>query len=226
MNLDDLFAFPLDVFPFVFLALAAAFSVHECSHAWFAWKFGDDTAKNQGRVTLNPRRHLDVFGTILIFIAGFGWAKPVPVMRSKFKYPRLMGIIVSAAGPLSNLLLAFVALLLWYVLLSFGFNPETSRVNEAIHVQFNILISLNLILFIFNLIPVPPLDGYRIIADIVPQQTRARLSQIEHWGVFIFLLLVFIPPLRRITIDPLFSLQIDLYQGMVKLILKLFGAWG
>src|SRR3954453_20357856 len=105
-SFSQFLAYPLEKIPYVALTLISAFSVHEFSHAFIAWKFGDETAKNQGRLTLNPMKHLHPIGTILIFIAGFGWARPVPVNRFFFKNPRLAGILVSVAGPISNLILA------------------------------------------------------------------------------------------------------------------------
>jgi Zn-dependent protease len=97
------FWFPLNEIPFVILVMLMAFTVHEFAHAWTAWKFGDDTAYNEGRVTLNPIAHLDMMGFIFLLIGGFGWAKPVPVRPSRFKNPRMMSIVVTAAGPISNL---------------------------------------------------------------------------------------------------------------------------
>jgi Zn-dependent protease len=205
-------AFPLEDLPFVFLALVIAFTVHEFAHAYAAYKFGDPTAKNQGRVTLNPRSHLDVLGTIFIFIAGFGWAKPVPVNRSMFKHPRLMGVVTSAVGPLSNLLIAFTAILIARILISAGWATVPTMFHSSVEIFLSVLIELNIILFIFNLIPLPPLDGYRIVEDLVPHRTRARMSQYEQWGIFIFLLMVFIPPLRHVTIDPLFLLKYDIIE--------------
>ncbi|XEC96800.1 site-2 protease family protein [Paenibacillus tarimensis] len=203
--------YPLEDLPFIILVLIIAFTVHEFAHAYSAYKFGDMTAYNEGRVTLNPRPHLDVLGTILILIAGFGWAKPVPVNRGRFKHPRLMGIIVSAAGPFSNLLLAAAGILTVYVLNEtgwlYGGSPGISK--AVIHFLYY-LIYMNLLLFIFNLIPLPPLDGFRIIQDLSPQPLRIKLDQYAQWGVFIFLLIVFIGPLRAVTLDPLFSLSGDI----------------
>ena len=110
--LNQVLAFRLEQLPFVLIVIGIAFTVHEFAHAYTAYKFGDPTAYNEGRVTLNPMAHLDLFGTLLILIAGFGWAKPVPVNRFYFRRPRLMGVITTAAGPFSNLLIAFVGLLL------------------------------------------------------------------------------------------------------------------
>ena len=106
----DFLAYPLSMIPYLAITLMIAFTFHEFAHAFVAYKFGDMTAKNQGRLTLNPLKHLDPIGTILIFIAGFGWARPVPVNRFFFKKPRLAGILVSVAGPLSNLSFSFYRL--------------------------------------------------------------------------------------------------------------------
>ena len=207
--LERFIRFPFEDLPFVFVALAVAFSVHEFAHAYSAYKLGDPTAKHEGRVTLNPRKHLDIIGTLLIFIVGFGWAKPVPVNRSNFSRPRLMSIIVSAAGPLSNLLLVFVCFIIQAVLLRFGFDSSANGLSLAVNKLLLLSIELNAILFVFNLIPLPPLDGYRIVEDVLPVRYRVRLQQHVQWGTVIFLLIVFIPPLRDVTIRPLFALVYD-----------------
>src|SRR3954454_822911 len=154
--------------PYLAITLMIAFTFHEFAHAFVAYKFGDMTAKKQGRLTLNPLKHLDPIGTVLIFIAGFGWARPVPVNRFFFKKPRLAGILVSAAGPLSNLILASIGFILWYGLLRFGVIPSDNFIDFL-----NIFINLNIVLFVFNLLPFPPLDGYRIIEDLAPNNARA-----------------------------------------------------
>lgn len=195
--------YDLSVIPHVILSLIIAFTVHEFAHAYVAYKFGDETAKNEGRLTLNPLSHLDPFGTILIFIAGFGWAKPVPVNRFFFKNPRLAGILVSLAGPVSNLLIAFIGFLLVNVWVrnSGGVSYDVAMTIETF---FSILISLNIILFLFNLLPFPPLDGYRIVEDLAPRHIRARLTQFESYGVLIFLIIVF-TPLDQYIIYPIFT---------------------
>lgn len=221
--LNQVLAFRLEQLPFVLIVIGIAFTVHEFAHAYTAYKFGDPTAYNEGRVTLNPMAHLDLFGTLLILIAGFGWAKPVPVNRFYFRRPRLMGVITTAAGPFSNLLIAFVGLLLLMILQRLGISSLSLGVQEAVFTFFFILVRLNIVLFVFNLIPLPPLDGYRIIEDLVPSRTRAKLSQYEHWGIFAFLLMVFIPPIRRYTLEPIFGLTDNIYVGLVDLVLMIFG---
>ncbi|MGA9227957.1 MAG: site-2 protease family protein [Mesobacillus sp.] len=177
-----------------------AFTVHEFAHAWVAYKFGDSTAQKQGRLTLNPIQHLDPLGTILIFIAGFGWARPVPVNRFMFKNPRLAGVLVSVAGPISNLLLVILAFAIWYIYSALGL---AAGVPQFFLDFLNIFIGLNAMLFVFNLLPFPPLDGYRIIEDLAPANIRAKLTQYEAYGSVIFLILV-ITPLDQYTIQPIF----------------------
>ena len=194
-------AYPLEKIPYVAITLIIAFSVHEFAHAFTAWKFGDQTAKNQGRLTLNPARHLDPIGTILIFIAGFGWARPVPVNRFFFKKPRIAGVTVSFAGPFSNFVMASLGYLIWYALMSSGLG---AGMPSFVPDFLEIFIHLNLVLFVFNLLPLPPLDGYRIVEDLMPNDIRAKMTQYEQYGVLIFLILV-ITPLDRYTIQPIFG---------------------
>lgn len=218
----EFLAFDLELIPYVVIVLALAFTVHEFAHAYVAYKFGDPTAKNQGRLTLSPLAHLDPIGTLLIFIAGFGWAKPVPVNRFYFKNPRLAGVLVSVAGPLSNLVIAFIGLAVWYILLSTGaLSSLSSGMAEGLHQFFNILIFLNITLFIFNLFPFPPLDGYRIIEDLAPSGIRAKMTQFESYGMVVFLILV-LTPLDKYTIQPAFSYGTDIVMTVFESILNPF----
>lgn len=197
-------AFPLKDIPLVALVLMVAFTFHEFAHAYVAYKFGDPTAQKQGRLTLSPLKHLDPFGTILIFIAGFGWARPVPVTRSYFKKPRLAGVLVSVAGPISNLVIAAVGMVIWYTLMKIGIDQMIpSNVYQTLYTFFSLLIQLNVLLFVFNLLPFPPLDGYRIIEDLVPASIRPKLTQFEAYGALIFLIIIF-TPLDRYIIQPIF----------------------
>ena len=183
--------------PYTLLTLAIAFTVHEFAHAYAAYKFGDMTAKNQGRLTLNPLRHIDPIGAIFIILVGFGWARPVPVNRFFFKNPRMNSIVVSVVGPLSNLILAFIGVLLFYIIGITGVNLP-----EFVDTFLNIFVRLNVVLFVFNLLPFPPLDGYRIIEDLVPVDMRPKMTQYEQYGALLFLILV-ITPLGDYTIYPI-----------------------
>jgi Zn-dependent protease len=200
-HLERFLAYRLEEIPYVVAALLIAFTVHEFSHAYVAYKFGDHTAKNEGRLTLNPIAHIDPLGTLLILIAGFGWARPVPVNRFYFKNPRLAGVLVSIAGPLSNLLIAALGYLMMY---SFAAAGLLSSLPFFIMPFLEMLISLNVVLFVFNLLPIPPLDGYRIVQDLVSPDLRAKLTQYENYGALIFLILV-ITPLSNYTIQPIFN---------------------
>ncbi|APH03333.1 site-2 protease family protein [Bacillus weihaiensis] len=213
-------AFPLEYIPYVVLTLIVAFTLHEFAHAYVAYKFGDPTAERQGRLTLSPLAHLDPFGTLLIFIAGFGWAKPVPVNRYFFKRPKLAGVLVSVAGPLSNLFLAFIGMAILYILIAtnvFALLPV--NVVNSLEQFFTIFVSLNAILFLFNLLPVPPLDGYRIIEDLVSPNLRAKLTQYESYGIIIFLVLV-VTPLNDYTIGPFLSIGQAIIIGVFDFILS------
>ncbi|NQX57734.1 site-2 protease family protein [Paenibacillus qinlingensis] len=189
--------------PFVILVLVLSFTIHEWAHAYSAYKLGDDTAYKFGRVSLNPMVHLDLFGSIMMLIAGFGWAKPVPVNRGNFKRPRLYGIMVTAAGPLSNLIMAFITIIIVVLFEKYGWLNGMSKGSGEAIVQFlNKMLSINITLFLFNLIPIPPLDGYRIIQDLVDFKYTEAVQKFEQWASVIFLVIVFVGPLRRVTLDP------------------------
>jgi Zn-dependent protease len=224
-SLDQILVYPLQQLPFFLITIVIAFTVHEFAHAYFANKFGDPTARLLGRMTLNPAVHFDLFGIILLLIAGFGWARPVPVNRDNFSRPRLMGVIVSAAGPISNLLLGILGSLIYAILIRTGtINSITNdHLLQAIYWFFGMFIQFNFFLFLFNLIPLPPLDGYRIVEDIAPRPIRGRLQQYEQWTVLIFLLIIFIPSLSAYTIDPLQNWASQIGNDFIRLFLKLFG---
>ncbi len=167
---------------YLIIALAVCISVHEASHAWVAYKLGDPTAKMAGRVSLNPMRHLDLMGTIMIFIAHFGWGKPVPFNYHNLKHPRRDTALIAIAGPLSNLITAFlIAILIKYLTMPF--------------VLFEVLRSiyaLSIVLFLFNLIPIAPLDGSKLIGLIVPHSMENWYQRFLSQGpMYIILLIVF-----------------------------------
>lgn len=225
MDWNSFLAFPLQHLPFVFLVLMISFSVHEYAHAKLADKFGDPTPRSMGRVTLNPRSHLDILGLVFFLVVGIGWAKPVLINRSRFKSPRLMGILVSLAGPLSNLVLGFVSLLIMYALIKSGsLNGLSQGVAMAITLFFGYMVYQNIFLFILNLIPFPPLDGYRILEDLLPRKIMMRIKPYEQWLFYAILLMFFIPPLRMVTIGPIFSLQYTIGDFFHKVAGLIFGS--
>jgi Zn-dependent protease len=223
--LDSFLRYPLEEVPFVLLVLMIAFSVHEFAHAYTAHKFGDSTPKQMGRLTLNPRVHLDVLGTILFLIFGFGWAKPVLVNTANFKNRKWMSIAVSAAGPFSNLVLAFIGVLAiyWFNRLGYYQTYTQSGVLNAVIVFISYFCSLNIFLFIFNLIPIPPLDGYRILFDFVPLQAKMKLKQYEQWMFFVFILMALVPQLYRITLGPLLAFSNDILVFFMFICRTIFG---
>ena len=200
---------------FQVVVLILAFSVHECAHAWTAWRLGDPTAKMLGRVTLNPIKHLDIFGSVIFPLISLvyggmliGWAKPTPVTGRNFKNYRRDDILVTLAGPASNLLLATVALILLIILkyvIPGGVVAIATAVALASHIPgvstenlpslFPIalllyyIIFINLLLFIFNLIPIPPLDGSRILRHYLPYSALQVYDRIGTIGLFLIFLL-------------------------------------
>lgn len=220
----NFFAYSLDILPFVVIVLLLSFAVHEFAHAWFADRFGDPGPRAAGRVTLNPRAHIDWLGLILFVIVGVGWAKPVLVNRAMFKSPRRMGIIVTLAGPVSNLLLAFISLIIYVLLVMSGVqNQLGGNGAEAVNVFFTHMVLINIFLFILNLIPLPPLDGYRIVEDLLPLKWLVKVKRYEQWLFFAILLMFFIPFIRERTIGPIFEWQYDIYEVMKKAVFGLFG---
>jgi Zn-dependent protease len=197
---DDPAAFFLLV-AIVGFSLLIAITVHEFSHAMMANRLGDPTAKRLGRLSLNPIRHLDPLGTLMLFLVGFGWGKPVPINPNYFRMNPRRGMAVSAlAGPLSNFALAAllgvlvrVGVVDWHSPWSWPFYPFASW--DAGWVAADIVgyvILLNLILGVFNLIPIPPLDGFNIAVGILPRQQAAAMLRIERYGPLILLLVVFL----------------------------------
>ncbi|MBC1620027.1 site-2 protease family protein [Listeria welshimeri] len=208
-------AYPLEMIPYVLVTLLIAFTIHEWAHALVALAFGDDTAKNQGRLSLNPLVHIDLFGMLMILIAGFGWAKPTPVNRFKLKKRRLGSVLVSLAGPISNLLLAIVGVGLYTLFLNYSFFTYGS-ITETFLMIF---VELNLVLFVFNLIPIPPLDGYQILVEFLPMSARVKLEPVERYAMLIFLIIA-LTPISNFTIQPIFDTVIPF---VFKIILSIFG---
>ena len=182
--------------PTFIIAILIALSVHECAHAFVARKLGDPTAENAGRLTLNPLAHLDPIGTILFLVVGFGWAKPVPVNPAYFRHPKRDNALVAIAGPVSNLLLAFLA----FLGLLFIAPTEFTSISALLHLQttgsvihifliqlFSGALFVNLALMAFNLLPIAPLDGSKVLAGFIPLRHELAYERFMHYGPFILL---------------------------------------
>lgn len=175
--------------------LLLALTVHEFAHGYVAYRLGDPTAKDLGRLTLNPLKHLDPLGTLAFFIIKIGWAKPVPVNPTYFRNPRKDMLWVALAGPAVNLVLAIVSALATKVVWFIAANIPYSQLAEAILVPLNqVLIAsvwINLVLCIFNFLPIPPLDGSKILAGILPPDMARSYASVERYGFIIILVLAF-----------------------------------
>ena len=174
-----------DPVAFVLIAIPLLYSVilHEVAHGWVAYKMGDPTAKMMGRLSLNPLKHLDPVGTLMLFFVGFGWAKPVPVNFAYIGRSRAAQILVSSAGIIVNMSLAFIALFLLQTL------PLQSR--GIAWTMLYYMAQINIILAAFNLIPIPPLDGSKILMGFVSDRIQYALSRLEPYGFFIIIGLLF-----------------------------------
>lgn len=162
-------------------------SFHEWGHAYAAYKRGDPTARNLGRMTVNPFAHIDPIGFLSLLVLGFGWAKPVPVSTRNFKSPRKDELIVSLAGIIVNLILGVVFLILWFVL---GSLPVSNSIlNTIVYYCFYI----NFSLAVFNLLPIPPLDGSKILSAVLPARIYFKIMQYEQYGFIILIILLNLP---------------------------------
>ena len=171
-------------------AILLCLTVHETCHGLAACALGDPTAKRLHRLSLNPLRHIDPFGALMMLVAGFGWAKPVPVDPRYFRKPKLGMAITALAGPVSNLVMAYLALLLRAVLLAF-YHPG-SVLLEGIIGFCETLAVLNVGLGIFNLISFPPLDGSKVLGAFLPDRAYYQLMRYEWWGMLLLMVLLWL----------------------------------
>lgn len=192
-----------------------ALTFHEFAHAWTANKLGDPTARNDGRLTLNPLAHLDPIGTLMLFIVRFGWAKPVPVDPRYLRHPRRDMMWIALAGPMSNIILALVCgLLLRQVVLV----PSAGMIKTFIQMLFG-SVQINLILAFFNLIPLPPLDGSRILTGLLPPRQAYHYSQLEQYGPGVLVMIIVLDSVFRLhligsLISPPVRFFGDLFLGL------------
>lgn len=176
---------------FAVVALLLVFPVHECAHGLMALAFGDQTAKYQGRLTLNPLAHVDLKGFLFLLVFGFGWAKPVQIDARYFKNRRLGVIMTAAAGPLSNIVFCFITYLIYGILSAYALLHGILWL--AIFSQlFFYMAMYNATFAVFNLIPFPPLDGSKILGELLPFKLRYQYYNLERYSVFFFIALILV----------------------------------
>lgn len=205
-----------DVIQFIAIAIPAvlAITLHEASHGYAALAFGDPTAKEHGRLSLNPIRHIDPFGTIILpimlVLAGapvLGWAKPVPVNFNRLNHPKRDMVWVAAAGPGINIVLAFLCAIVFHMV---GPNPDTLWTIFLKLLAFNGL-TINVLLAVFNMIPLPPLDGGRVAVGLLPHGPALRLARLEKYGMFILIAVLILLPF----IGNQLGLDLDVFSRVV-----------
>ena len=209
------------------VVLLLAISAHEAAHAWMSYKFGDDTARLLGRITLNPVAHTDPIGTLLIPIVGFvfgamsgggrlpliGWGKPTPVNPLRWRDKDLANVMVSIAGILANLLIAIIAFTILKVMIvtnSVGAIPEGLR--EPVILFLDFLLTMNVSLAVFNLLPFPPLDGSKILDTFLPESLRPALAALEQYGFLLLMVLMYMGFFSAI-INPILKLVYSFLLG-------------
>ena len=181
--------------------------VHECAHAFVANKLGDGTARLSGRMTLNPMKHIDPIVALMIILVGFGYAKPVPVNPRNFKNPKTGMALTALAGPVSNLLMAAIFILLKNIV---GLLPAANVLATALYLFFTYAAIINIGLAVFNLIPIPPLDGSRVLQLLIPSKYYYKFLQYERYIVLIVFALLFFGVLSR----PLAYLETVIFNGL------------
>jgi len=192
-------------------------TIHELAHGYIAYRLGDNTAKQMGRLTLNPIKHIDLVGLVMILLVGFGWAKPVPVNMRNFRHPKWYMAITAIAGPLSNIFLAVIVILL-YVLL-----PMATPV-IVIEIVFRMAL-LSIVLAIFNLLPIPPLDGSKVLFSLLPEDKYNKLMQYERFGMILIIALLFsgrfleFDIFTRIVILPAWAMFSNIYEFFISILI-------
>lgn len=193
--------------------IVIAMVVHEYAHARVAYALGDYTPRLQGRLTLNPAAHVDPIGLLMLFIVHFGWAKPVQINPMNFSNPKRDDILVSVAGPASNLITAFIALIILVLLAKFDF-----PFSEGTLLVFNLIIIYNINFAIFNMLPIPPLDGSHILKNLLPYELARQYEYLERYS-FIFLIIILMTPVLSYIFVPLQRFIFGIFQGIVNILL-------
>lgn len=207
-------------------AVLISLMVHEVSHGWVSYKLGDPTAKQAGRLNLNPMKHLDLVGTLCMVFFKFGWAKPVPINPAFYKNKKGGIILVSVAGPLSNLLLAFISLFLMNaikaVVLAFGgiSSVALATVLQVVMQFLMVMVSVNITFAVFNLLPISPLDGSKILYTFLPDRIYYKILQYEQYGMIVLIALVWLG-----WLDAPLNFLVNHVYGALAYLAKLLSFW-
>ena len=193
--------------------LVIAMTVHEYAHARVAVTLGDPTPRMQGRLTLNPAAHIDPFGLIMLFLVRFGWAKPVIINPYNFKNPRRDDILVSIAGPAANLITAFLALVVMVTIVHSGVN-----MSRGMSTVFSLILIYNINFAIFNMIPIPPLDGSAILKQLLPYELAQKYRELERYSFFILIIFLMTPILSSILV-PMQRLILQMFESIIGIFL-------
>ena len=210
----------------VVTALVGGIAFHEFSHAFVADRLGDSTPRSYGRVSLNPARHLDSFGTMMLLFVGFGWGKPVPVNPGRLRYgPQTGRAMVAAAGPLANILLAVIAsiplhlgLVPWRPPVLVPFSVSSWSFADFAGLYLAALITFNVILAVFNLIPLAPLDGFAVAVGLLPRDLSLTVARLEPYGPGILMLLLILPFVTQGSVSILHEAMSPVINGLTELI--------
>jgi Zn-dependent protease len=216
----------LTFFGAVVTALIVGIAFHEFSHAFTAWRLGDGTARLLGRVSLNPLRHLDPTGTVLLMIAGFGWGKPVPVNPARLRNgPETGRAIVAGAGPIANIIIAVIAalpmqlgLVDWWSPFLIPLSVSDWDVGDYLGLYLSAVVIFNVVLAVFNLLPIAPLDGFSVAVGLLPRDLSRTVAQLEPYGPVILLLLLVLPFVTQGEISVLHAVMSPIINALVKLI--------
>lgn len=184
-------------FILVLIAFMGAVSFHESAHAFAAYVLGDDTAQKAGRLSLNPLRHIDPIGLLFLILFRFGWAKPVPINPQNFEYPKFYAVLCGLAGPVSNFVFALVGL---YALTYFPIAYVDEHIAWGFLLFLKYLVRINIMLGVFNLLPIPPLDGSHIIFALIPERWHKGYYIFMRYSIFILLFLLFIPQFQALLL--------------------------